>query len=159
MTLGIKEPLSSMKEFFEVWKINIGVAIELNRLLIPIMKKKKWGRIIHVSSSSAVTADASLAYSSAKAAINTYVKGLGQKMAEYGITVNSVMPGPFIFEGNHWDFISKQYPDKYKKFISERMGLKRLGTPEEISDVITFLCSERASLFVGSSILVDGGIS
>ncbi len=156
-TLSIKNALSSIEEYQNVWKFNLGIAVELNRLFIPYMQERKWGRIVHISSSSAVMVDASLPYSSAKAALNAYVKGLAREVAKTGIIVSAVMPGPFISEGGHWDFISKNFPEKFQKFVSERMPMKRLATPEEISGIVTFLCSEKASFCVGTIIPVDGG--
>lgn len=157
-TLGIREPLSTAAEFQAVWYFNLGVAVELNRLFIPAMKQNGWGRIVHVSSSSAVMADASLAYSSAKAAVNTYVKGLGREMAPYGIIVTGIMPGPFRAKGGHWDNIAISNPERYEKFAAERMAVKRLGDPDEIANMITFLCSTQASYMPGSIVSVDGGI-
>lgn len=157
-TLGIRDNFSSMEDFDKVWKFNFGISVEINRLFVPKMMKKGWGRVVHISSSSAVMADASLPYSSAKAALNNYVKGLGQRIADKGILINSVMPGPFIADNNHWDNVRKNDPDRYERFVNNRMSIKRLGTTEEISQFILFLSSELATLFAGSSIAVDGGI-
>ncbi|MFZ5644540.1 MAG: SDR family NAD(P)-dependent oxidoreductase [Bacillota bacterium] len=158
-TLGIRDCLSTIEEYLKVWNFNLGVAIELNRLLVPTMKENRWGRIVHISSSSAVNVDASLPYSISKAALNAYVKGLGRQLAREGIVVSSVMPGPFEFAGGHWDNVKKDNPQRYYKFIEEKMAIGRLGTPEEISGIVAYLCSEKASLLVGSVLPVDGGFS
>lgn len=156
-TLGVKDVNSGVEDFCRVWKFNVGIAVELNRLYLPYMQKNKWGRIVHISSSSAVNVDASLAYSSAKAALNVYAKGLGFKVASDGVIVTAVMPGPFRYEGGHWDNVARNFPERYEKFISEKMALKRLGIPEEISGIVVFLCSEHASYFPGSIVSADGG--
>lgn len=157
-TMGIRENFSSIVDFNKVWRFNFGISVEINRLFVPKMIENGWGRVIHISSSSAVMADASLPYSSAKAALNNYVKGLGQRIADKGVLVNSVMPGPFIADNNHWDTVRKNAPDRYEHFVNNRMSIKRFATTEEISKFVLFLSSELASLFVGSSIAIDGGI-
>jgi len=157
-TLGIRDNFSSLEGFEKVWRLNFGISAEINRLFIPKMIEKGWGRVVHISSSSAVMADASLPYSSAKAALNNYVKGLGQRIADKGVLVNSVMPGPFIAENNHWDIVKKNDPDRYEQFVNKRMSIKRLGTTDEIAQFVLFLSSELATLFVGTSIAIDGGI-
>lgn len=156
-TLGVKDILATSDDYQKVWMFNMGIAVELNRLFIPKMIEKKWGRVIHISSSSAILAGASVAYSSAKAAVNNYVKGLGQNLAKDGVLVNAVMPGPFSARGGHWDKVAEQDPERYQKFISERMTIGRFGRPEDICGIVTFLCSKHASFFAGSVIPVDGG--
>lgn len=155
-TLGLKEVLGDISEYERVWKFNLGIAVELNRLFFSYMQKKRWGRVVHISSSAAVTADASLAYSSAKAALNAYVKGLGRQMVKDGIIVSAVMPGPFMYEGSHWDNVAKVDPGRFRKFC-ERTAENRLGRPEEISGMVIFLCSQQASFCAGAIVPVDGG--
>lgn len=155
-TLGVKEVLGDISDYEKVWKFNMGIAVELNRLFFPYMQKKRWGRVVHISSSAAVTADASLPYSSAKAALNAYVKGLGRRIVKDGIIVTAVMPGPFMYEGSHWDNVAKEDPGRFRKFC-ERTAENRLGRPEEISGVVVFLCSEQASFCAGAIVPVDGG--
>lgn len=157
-TLGLNDVLSGSDDYQKVWRFNLGIAVELNRWFIPGMEKASWGRIVHISSSSAIMADASLPYSSAKAALNTYVKGLGKAVAGQGIIVSAVMPGPFRYPDNHWDRIAGEDPERYDKFIRERMAVRRIGSPEEISGMVTYLCSQQASYFAGAVIPVDGGI-
>ncbi len=65
-TLGIKDPLSVPEDYLKVWKLNLGISIEINNRFIPNMAEKRFGRIVHVSSSASVMADASVAYSSLK---------------------------------------------------------------------------------------------
>ena len=71
--------------------------------------------------------------------------------------MTSVMPGAVMSEGNYWDVARKKRPKHYKKFVNERLAIKRLGKVEEISSIVQFLCSEKASFCVGSCFLVDGG--
>lgn len=156
-TLNVKDFLSGIADYQKVWKFNIGIAVELNRLFLTYMQRKKWGRIVHISSSAAVTADASLPYCSAKAAINAYVKGLCRNVAKDSVIVSAVMPGPFMYEGSHWDNVAREDPERLRKLCA-RTALNRLAKPEEISGMVVFLCSEGASFCAGSVVSVDGGI-
>lgn len=157
-TLNVRDPLSDIADYRKVWNLNLGIAVELNRLFYHYMKKRKWGRLVHISSSAAVTVDASLPYSSAKAALNAYVKGLGRNAANDGIIVSAVMPGPFMYKDSHWDTVRKQDPERFNK-ICQRTALKRLASPEEISGIVVFLCSQKASFFAGAIVAADGGVS
>lgn len=157
-TLGIRDTFSSSNEYEQVWRFNVGVAMELNNIFVPHMKQKKWGRIVHISSIAAVTVDASLPYCVAKASLNAYVKGLGREVAKFGIIANAVMPGPIIFDGGHWDMMAKEKPEIYQKFLLEKMPGGKIGKPEEISSLVTFLCSEQATYFAGAILAADGGI-
>lgn len=158
-TLGFREPLIPAEDFQKVWYFNLGIAIEINRLLIPNMQRNHWGRVVHISSPAAVNADASLAYCAAKAAVNTYVKGFGREMAKYGIIVTAVLPGPFSAPGGHWERMLRLEPDKFKRFMENRMtALQRLGEPEEIGHLVAILCSDYASFMPGAVVSVDGGM-
>ncbi|MGE5417987.1 MAG: SDR family NAD(P)-dependent oxidoreductase [Acidobacteriota bacterium] len=157
-TLGIREPLGNSSDYQQVWQFNLGIAIDLNKLFLPAMVEKGWGRIVHVSSLSAVMVDSSLPYATAKAGLNAYIKGLGRELAPSGVVVSGIMPGPFLAEDGHWDRIAREDPERYSKFCYERMAIQRLGTTEEITGIITFLCSQQASFFSGCVVPVDGGM-
>ena len=76
-----------------------------------------------------------------------------------GITFNSVAPGSIMIEGTGWEKEMRKNPRKFKKMIETEFPLGRLGEPEEVASVVTFLCSEMASLVNGACIAVDGGES
>ncbi len=127
-TLGVHDPLSVIEEWKKVWQFNLGFAIELNNLIIPLMQKEKWGRIVHVSSLAGVEITSATPYCAAKAALNAYIKGTAIFYAKDGVVISGVMPGAI----------------KY-------------GKPEDIADMIAFLSSEKASFCSGSLVPVDGG--
>jgi len=156
-SLGINDPLTSSNNWEKVIYYNLFVAIEINRHVIPYMKKKKWGRICHVSSISALENQGAPSYCASKSALNAYVRSVGRFVAKDNIVMTSVMPGPVFAKGNYWDLIKKTNLKHYNKFLRERVAIKRFGRPEEISDVINFLCSDKSSFCVGSCFLVDGG--
>ena len=137
--------------------LNVEVAVELNRAFIPHMIKKKWGRICHISSIAALENQGSPAYCSSKAALNAYVRSVARYVAKHNVILTSVMPGAIFTKGGYWDGELKKNPNRVKKYLSERMAINRFGTTSEISEIVKFLCSDLASFFVGSAILVDGG--
>ncbi|MFA5392885.1 MAG: SDR family oxidoreductase [Candidatus Ratteibacteria bacterium] len=157
-TLGIRDPFSGIEDWRKVARLNLEIAIELNRLIIPGMQQRKWGRVVHVSSAAAVRGIASLPYVTAKAALNAYVRGMGCAVASDGVIVTAVMPGAILTEGGDWDTRLEENPESVKRFLEEKIAIKRFAKPEEISDIVVFLCSESASFCAGAIIPVDGGI-
>jgi len=155
--LGYKDPLGPLEEWKQVMSLNVEVAIEINRSFIPRMIKKKWGRICHISSISALENQGSPSYCASKAALNAYVRSLARYVAKHNVILTSVMPGAVLTKDGYWNNELKKNPKKVKKYLSERMAIKRFGKTNEISEIVKFLCSDLASFFVGSAILVDGG--
>lgn len=155
--LGFTDPLGPVEEWQQVMYLNVEVALQINRAFIPKMQKKKWGRICHVSSIAALENQGPPAYCAAKAALNAYVRSLGRYVSPDNVILTSVMPGAIFTEGGYWDIASKTRPEHVQKYLNERMAIKRFGRIEEISEVVSFLCSEHASFCVGSCLLVDGG--
>lgn len=150
-TLGITDPFCAPEDWLKVYRLNLGVAIELNRAFIPYMQRKKWGRIVHVSSVAATENQGTVPYCSMKAALNAYTRSMGRVVAKDGVSISAVMPGAVFTQDGYWD-----HP-RAEKFVQERMAIGRLGTADEIAQVVAFLCSSHASFIVGSSVLVDGG--
>ncbi len=156
-TLNITDPFCSLRDWRAVWRLNVEVAIELNLAFIPSMKKKKWGRIIHISSISSMENHGPVTYCSVKAALTAYTRSMGRILAPSGIIVAAVLPGAVFTEKGYWDIALKERAAHVKKYLSERMAIKRFGKIDEITDVVAFLCSKRASFCVGSIFPVDGG--
>jgi len=155
--LGVTDPLASWENTARVLFLNLGAAIEVNRYAIPKMMKRGWGRICHISSISALENQGPPAYCAAKAALNAYVRSTGRFVSSSGIVMSTVMPGAVLTQDGYWDAAMRERPEHVKSFIRERMAIGRLGTEEEISEVVAFLCSDHASFVAGSSIVVDGG--
>ena len=156
-TLGVKNPLSPMEDWFKVLQYNVGHAMEINNLVIPPMQKKKWGRVIHVSSISAENLRGSAPYGCAKAFVNAYVKTLGRAVAPDGVVVSGVMPGAIMAEGGHWDNIRKNNPNMMADFLRHHHAIGRLGGAEEISPFIVFMASKWVTFAPTSLIPIDGG--
>lgn len=156
-TLDVRDPLSPVEEWLRVWQFNVGIAVEMNNALIPPMRERGWGRVIHVSSISAESLRGAAPYATAKAALNAYVKTLARAVAPSGVVVSAVMPGAVEAPGGHWDMVRQENPAKYADFLRHHMALGRLGRAEEIAPMVAFLCSEQASFCVGSVLGIDGG--
>jgi len=155
--LGIREPLAPVKEWQLVWKLNVGISIEMNEILIPPMIEQKWGRVIHLSSISARILRGSPQYCTSKAYLNAYVTTVGRYLADKGIVMTSIMPGAVEFGGGYWDEIKKQNPEKYHGFLKEHQAIGRMGTPEEIASFAVFMGSIHSSFAPATNIPVDGG--
>ena len=133
------------------------ITIELNNFVIPHMKEQNWGRIVNVSSISSLENHGPVPYCSTKAALTAYSRSMGRVLAPYGIIMTSVLPGAVNTDGGYWDNTSFSDPEHVRKYLNERMAIKRFGTPDEIGTIVTFLCSQQASFCVGSMVPVDGG--
>lgn len=155
--LNITNPLCTLSEWQAVMRINVEVPVELNRVLIPEMQKKQWGRVCHVSSISGLENQGPPSYCAAKAALIAYARSLGRFVAKDGVVVTSILPGAVYTEGGYWDITSKTRPGHVEKYLTERMAIQRFGRPDEIGEVVTFLCSNHSSFCIGSAFLVDGG--
>ena len=152
---------TSEKVWMEVFDKNAMATIRFTREAIPIMRKQKWGRIVTITSIYGREGGGRPWFNMAKAAQTSLMKSLG--MSKYlvrdGITFNSVAPGAIMIPDTGWEKQSHEDPNGFKKMLDQDYPLGRLGTSEEVADVITFLCSEKASLINGASIVVDGGQS
>lgn len=155
--LNITNPFSSTSEWKKVYELNFFNSIEINNFFIKNMQKKKWGRICYISSISALEQQGTPQYCSAKASVNAYVRSVGRYVAKDGIIITSVMPGAIFTEGGYWNIKKNRDFKSYKKYMTERMAIGRIGKVDEISNFVIFLCSEKSSFAVGSSFLVDGG--
>lgn len=155
--LYIKDPFCPISDWQRIFRLNLEVTIELNNLLIPFMKEQKWGRIVNVSSIAALENQGAVPYCTVKAALTAYSRSMGRLLAPDGIVMTSILPGAVFTEKGYWDIASRERPEHVEKYLNERMAIKRFGAPDEIGTVVAFLCSQHASFFVGSTILVDGG--
>jgi len=156
-TLDIKDPFCSLADWKRAYRINFEVAVEINNLIVPYLQKKKWGRVVHVSSISAMENHGPVTYCATKAALTAYTRSFGGVVAPDGVVVSAILPGAVFTKNGYWDIASKKDPQHVKKFLTERQRIGRFGRPEEIGNFVVFLCSDLASFNTGSIVPIDGG--
>lgn len=138
--------------------------VRLCRLVIPGMQRRKWGRIVNITSLVAKQPLELLTISSTiRAGLSALTKTLADQVAADNVLVNALLPGHILTDRQvHLNEIrSKEQGisvDEYAARVQHSIPLGRFGQPHEIGDVVTFLCSERASYITGVSLQVDGGI-
>lgn len=112
--------------------------------------------VVTVSSASAALTTGPSPYGAVKAALVHYTKGLSKDFATTGVRVNSVCPGTIYAVDGIWGGVERDDPDTFAQMV-EANPLGRMGRPEEIADVISFLLSPRASFVLGANVVADGG--
>ncbi|MGZ8755673.1 MAG: SDR family NAD(P)-dependent oxidoreductase [Acidimicrobiia bacterium] len=169
--LGIFDP----KPFFEIddaeWErffsVNVMSGIRLARAYLPGMLAKNWGRVVFISSESALQIPPEMIhYGTTKTAQLAVSRGLAEMCAGTNVTVNAVLPGPTASEGVS-DFVAKLDSDPSKTaqqrvddFVREQRPtsiLRRATTPEEVANMVVYLSSPQASGTTGAALSVDGG--
>ncbi len=156
-TLEVRDTLSPVEEWMRVWRYNIGIAIELNHVFIPPMVERTWGRVIHISSMSAVDYRGCGPYASTKAYVNGYVNVVGREMAPNGVVVCGLMPGAIIEKENNWDFKTQERPEMVADFLRHHQAIGRLGKTEDITPFILLMGSELNTFATGAVLPVHGG--
>ena len=155
--LGKCEPLIKLEDLLLLFRLNLGAAVQINRMILPDMIKKKKGNIVHVGSIAGKEAVASVGYNTAKAALNMYVRSIGREMAGSGIVITGINPGGFDAPGNSMARLARNNPKALKNFIEQRLPRKRLGDAKEITSLLKFLCSDEASMMAGCMVPIDAG--
>ena len=141
----------------KVFEINLKSMGYLAKLIIPKMKKKKFGSMVHISSVDALAGDNKPqdAYGASKAAMIRLSKSLAIQFASKNIRSNCILPGAVETPmQNRW----KKNPS-IKKQLSKNIPLQRIGIPKDIANTILFLLSDEGSYITGTEIIVDGGIT
>ena len=151
---------TSFEIWGEVFQKNAGAASRLTVLALPYMVSNKWGRVVTITSTLGSYIGGRPWFNMAKVAQSVLMKNFAKKkeFVRMGITFNSVAPGAVMIPETGWDLMEKEVPEEFKIF-KEELPLGRLGEPDEVANLVTFLCSEQSSYINGSSIVVDGGES
>lgn len=120
--------------------------------------EKTNGRIICISSicGNELIKGAPITYSTAKAALNFYVKSLSHYLPK-NININLVSPGNILFKGSVWDKKIKRNKKTVNKMLKEKVPLNKLGTLEDIVNITCYLISEKSKFISGSNFIIDGG--
>jgi NAD(P)-dependent dehydrogenase (short-subunit alcohol dehydrogenase family) len=171
-SLGIFEPKPFAEITDEDWlrffEVNVLSGVRLSRFYLPKMLRKNWGRIVFISSESAINPPVEMVhYGLTKTAQLALSRGLAESTAGTGVTVNSVLPGPTRSEGVE-QFLADlaksrgldaaQVEAEFFRVGRPSSLLKRFESPEEVAAMVVYVCSPRASATNGAALRVDGGV-
>ena len=147
-------PRMKKDEWLEVIQTNLTGSFYTSQRAVKPMMKNKWGRIIFISSVVGISGNQGQAnYAASKAGLIGLAKSISKEMGSRNITSNVVAPG--YIETDMTSFLD----DQNKENIIEQLSIKRIGKPEDISNVVSFLCNEESEYITGQVIPVDGGLS
>lgn len=165
-----------LKDFFEIadedwtrfFELNVMSGVRLSRAYLPQLIKKSWGRVVFISSESALNIPVEMIhYGFTKTADLAISRGLAKRVAGTGVTVNAVLPGPTQSEG-----VAVMLKDEAEKahlsieeagvaFVKQHRStsiIQRLAKVEEVANMVVYVCSPQASATTGAALRVDGGV-
>lgn len=150
------------------WQTNVMSGVRLARALLPGMVKKGWGRVVFISSESALNIPADMIhYGVTKTAQLSLARGLAKYVAGSGVTVNSVLPGPTLSDGfatmmqSEIDKTGKSLETVATEFVKANRPtsvIQRAATVDEVANMVVYVCSTQASATSGAALRVDGGV-
>jgi NAD(P)-dependent dehydrogenase (short-subunit alcohol dehydrogenase family) len=170
--LGIFEPKPFEEitdgDWFRFFETNVMSGVRLSRAYLPGMRRKNWGRIVFVSSESALQIPAEMIhYGMTKTAQIAIARGLAETCAGTGVTVNAVLPGPTASEGVS-EFVGSlakqnkqtdaEFEKEFFKHVRPTSLLQRFATPEEVAPLVAYLCSPLSVATNGAALRVEGGV-
>jgi len=156
------------EDWLDLFQLNVMSGVRMTRHYLPRMVKKSWGRVVFVSSESAVNIPKEmLDYGMTKTAQLAVSRGLAEAVAGTGVTVNAVLPGPTRSE-ILGDFMAKQAEANgitqeqaeqgFLKAMRPTTLIQRFATTDEVANMIIYACSDQASATTGAALRVDGGV-
>jgi len=145
----------------EMFDVNVFGMFRCARAVLPAMMKQRYGKIVNMSSvTGPMVADASggqTAYASTKAAVLGFTKALALEVAQYGINVNCICPGHIDTPGGREQTSEPGYPDESMEALGRTIPMCRVGTAEEVGELVAFLASDESSYLTGTHVVIDGG--
>ena len=145
----------SIKDFQDILQVNVLAPFQIISGIVGGMKRKKFGRIVNISSIWGEKSKSGRSiYSTSKAALNALTRSFAVEFAEHNILVNSIAPG-YI----ETDMMKQYNSEKELDIIKNSIPMKRFGKKTEISELVKFLCSEKNSYITGQILPIDGGFA
>jgi len=150
---------TSPEQWERVLAINLGGVLNCTHTALPAMQQAGYGRIVNISSEAGrVGSKGSAVYSAAKGGIIAFTKAIARENARYGITANSIAPGPIetplLMGAREFGEIG----EKVIETMKEATQMKRLGQPDEVAAAVAFLASDDATYVTGETLGVSGGL-
>ena len=147
---------TSLTDFDKQINVNLRGALICSQAVIPGMRKRKFGRIVHMASRAMMGKEDRTAYAAAKAGLVSFSRGWALELGSAGITVNTVSPGPI-----QTDLFLRNHPPGTKQYqeLVEAMPVGRLGVPEDVAHAVKFLVADEAGYVTGQTIHVCGGMT
>ena len=140
-------------EWMEVMNIHLNGTFTISKTILKFMLKKRWGRVINITSASASIGNKGQSnYSAAKSGIEAFSRSLAKEVGSRAITVNSIAPGYIETD------MTEGIKPEIKKEILNQIPLSRFGKAEEVAELVEFLISEEASYITGQTIHINGGL-
>ena len=141
-----------------VMNVHLRGSFLMSREVQKHMVQHKYGKILNLSSTSALGNRGQANYSAAKAGLQGFTRTLALELGPFGINVNAIAPGFIVTDMT--DDTARRVgvePEEYRKLAAERTPVRRVGYPEDIAATAAFLCSDEASFITGQTLYVDGG--
>jgi NAD(P)-dependent dehydrogenase (short-subunit alcohol dehydrogenase family) len=155
-------------EWTDLFELNVMSGIRASRHYVPNMTKRGWGRVVFISSESALAIPKDMIdYAMTKTAQLAVARGLAEEVGGTGVTVNSVLPGPTNSEimsgwmkaaAEEQGITQHEAEQQFIKTMRPTSLLNRFATTEEVANLVVYVCSEQASGTTGASLRVDGGV-
>ncbi|HET8729281.1 MAG TPA: SDR family oxidoreductase, partial [Alphaproteobacteria bacterium] len=156
------------EEWTRFFEVNVLSGVRLSRAYLPGMVERGWGRVVFVSSESALNIPADMIhYGFTKTANLSISRGLAKRMAGSGVTVNAVLPGPTLSEGmeamlaENARNAGQSVEEAAAAFVKANRPssiIQRAATPKEVANMVVYACSPQASATTGAALRVDGGV-
>ena len=156
------------EEWARFFEINVMSGVRLSRAYLPGMMRQRWGRVVFLSSESALNIPPDMIhYGFTKSANLSVSRGLAKRAAGTGVTVNAVLPGPTLSEGveamlkGDAEKTGQSTEEVGAAFVKSKRPssiIQRMATPEEVANMVVYVCSLQASATTGAALRVDGGV-